>query len=241
MITFFLGKIIMIEYEPIQRPTFLRTFYELKIVIDAIKSAAFFSSERFSPTNNQRKVLLLPGFGMPEGSMNILQKRLNQCGHKAMLWGLGRNHGQVGPLLNAFQDRLKCVYEEEGCPIDLIGWSLGGHIARESAREKPHMVRKLITLATPAVGGPKYTFCGKFYELSGWDLDRIEINSQKKFDIPITVPIVSIYTQSDGVVSWEACIDKWSPNVCHIKVNASHMGMPFSLDVFSHIIEQLNQ
>jgi len=229
----------MIEYEPIIRPTVFRTLYEVNILIDVVKSFAFYSSDDYSKPKNPRTIILLPGFGMNEGSMTILQNRLNQCGHKAMMWGLGRNHGQITPLLNAFHEQLNDIYSKEKCSIDLIGWSLGGYIARETAREKPEMIRQVITLASPSIGGPKYTFCGKFYEWSGWDLDRIEKSTQQKFDIPINVPIVSIYTRTDGVVSWEACIDKWSPHVCHIEVKSSHMGMPFSLNVFSHIIEQL--
>jgi len=34
------------------------------------------------------------------------------------------------------------------------GWSLGGFIAREYAREHPGHVRKVITLGTPVIGGP---------------------------------------------------------------------------------------
>ncbi|MBF0450479.1 MAG: hypothetical protein HQK75_07235 [Candidatus Magnetomorum sp.] len=229
----------MIEYETIKRPTLLRSLYELKIIIDIAKSIAFYSSSNFSGSKMQRKILLLPGFGMGEKSMKTFQKRLNQCGHKAMMWGLGRNHGQVTPLLKAFHERLDQVYQEEGCPIDLIGWSLGGYIAREVAREKPDAVRQIITLASPVVGGPKYTLCGRFYEKSGWDLNRIEATTQKKFDSPLQVPVVSLYTRTDGVVSWEACIDRWSPHVRHIEVRSSHMGIPFSLDVFARVVENL--
>jgi len=229
----------MIEYEPITPPNFFKSLNEMRILFDIAKSAATSIFKKYHPAQSQRTIILLPGFGMGENSMKVLQNRLNNCGHQAMTWGLGRNHGKVTPLLSAFGQRLAQVYEKEKNAIDLIGWSLGGYIAREAARDNPQAVRQVITLAGPAIGGPKYTLCGRFYEQSGWDLDKIELNVKQRFETPIQVPIISIYTKSDGIVSWQACFDNWSPDVRHIEVNASHMGMPFSMAVFQHIAENL--
>jgi pimeloyl-ACP methyl ester carboxylesterase len=229
----------MIDYQPIKRPTFLKSLNELKIVIDMTKSAVTFFITKYPFAKTQRHIILLPGFGMGDNSIKLLQNRLKRCGHHAMTWGLGRNHGKITPLLSAFKQRLTQAFESEKRPLDLIGWSLGGYIAREAARENPDAVRQVITLASPAIGGPKYTLCGKFYEQSGWDLDKIELSVKQRFETPIHVPIVSIYTRSDGIVSWESCLDKWSPNVRHIEVFSSHMGMPFSMEVFQRIIENL--
>jgi len=43
----------------------------------------------------------------------------------------------------------------------------------------------------------------------------------------------------DGVVAWQACIDKKSPNVDHIEVNASHIGLGISADAFRIVAEKL--
>jgi pimeloyl-ACP methyl ester carboxylesterase len=229
----------MIEYPPIKRPTFLKSLNELRILYDISKSLSVGFFTKMRQSKFQRKIILLPGFGMGENSMKLLQMRLNRCGHQTMTWGLGKNHGKVTPLLSAFGQRLSQVFETEKSPLDLIGWSLGGYIAREAARDNPKAVRQVITLASPSIGGPKYTLCGRFYERSGWNLDIIESNVKQRFETPIQVPIVSIFTRSDGVVSWEACLDKWSPDVHHIEVHASHMGMPFSMEVLQRITENL--
>jgi pimeloyl-ACP methyl ester carboxylesterase len=229
----------MIEYQPIQRPGFLKSLNELKTVFEITKSATASFFMQYHQAQISRKIILLPGFGMGENSMKLLQNRLNQSGHQAIAWGLGRNHGKVTPLLSHFEQRLIQAYEKDKKKVDLIGWSLGGYIAREAARNKPETVRQVITLAGPAIGGPKYTLCGTFYEQSGWDLDQIESTVKQRYETPIQVPIISIYTQSDGIISWEACLDKWSPNVRHIEVFSTHMGMPFSMEVFQCIMENL--
>jgi pimeloyl-ACP methyl ester carboxylesterase len=62
-----------------------------------------------------------------------------------------------------------------GTPVTLIGWSLGGVIVREVARDHPDLVRELITLGTPVLGGPKYTRVGALFgKRESIDLDRLE-------------------------------------------------------------------
>ena len=45
-------------------------------------------------------------------------------------------------------------------PVHLIGQSLGGVLARETARDHPGAVEQVITLGTPIVGGPAHTRLG---------------------------------------------------------------------------------
>jgi L-rhamnose isomerase len=53
-------------------------------------------------------------------------------------------------------------------------------------------------------------------------------------------PITAIYSKSDGVVSWEAAIDRHSPNVRHPEVNVAQLGMGFNPTVWSHIVQALD-
>ena len=46
---------------------------------------------------------------------------------------------------------------DTGRPASLVGWSLGGVIAREVARRHPDAVRRVITYGTPVTGGPRHT------------------------------------------------------------------------------------
>ena len=109
-----------------------------------------------------------------------------------------------------------------------MGWSLGGYIARETARDHPDAVSKVITLGTPVYGGPRYSTVANVYQRRGFDLDDIEQTTIERYQDPIRVPVVALYSRNDGIVNWEACIDHWSPQVEHIEVNASHLGMGFA-------------
>jgi pimeloyl-ACP methyl ester carboxylesterase len=113
-------------------------------------------------------------------------------------------------------------------PVALVGWSLGGVLAREVARERPAIVRCVVTLGSPVIGGPKYTKAAPFYErILNEDLDAIEQIIDKRNQIPIRVPITAIYSRRDGVVSWEACIDRYNEHCRHIEVDATHLSLGF--------------
>jgi pimeloyl-ACP methyl ester carboxylesterase len=64
------------------------------------------------------------------------------------------------------------------------GWSLGGVIAREAAREAPSLIRHVVTIGSPVFGGPKYTALARIYRARGVDLDAIEkaINAPNRKD-----------------------------------------------------------
>ncbi|MEM7740667.1 MAG: hypothetical protein AAF225_07690, partial [Pseudomonadota bacterium] len=135
------------------------------------------------------------------------------------------------------EDRVKAL----GGPVSLIGWSLGGYIAREAARELPHCVSQVITMGSPINGGPKYTSIEPLFKLRGANLDLIEETINERNAKPIEVPITAIYGTRDGIVSDFAAIDTSSPRVRNIQVSASHFGMGFSSRVWSLIQRTLEE
>jgi hypothetical protein len=49
---------------------------------------------------------------------------------------------------------------------------------------------------------------------------------------------VSIYSRSDGIVSWEACLD---PSAEHVEVESSHTGMSVNPRVYRVLADVLDQ
>lgn len=184
-------------------------------------------------------VLLVPGFGAPEGSLFALRWYLERRGYEAIPWGLGWNHGDVPKLMPLLADRVRSLARKRGELVALVGWSLGGYLAREAARDEPASVRHVVTIGSPVVGGPKYTAVAPYYSRRGIDVDEIERQVAERYRVPLRVPVTAIYSPSDGVVDWRACIDDWSPHVEHIPVKTTHIGLGYSPEVLAIVADRL--
>jgi pimeloyl-ACP methyl ester carboxylesterase len=53
---------------------------------------------------------------------------------------------------------------------------------------------------------------------------------------PAEIPFVSLYSRSDGIVSWQACLD---PAAEHVEVRSSHCGMAASAPVYAQVATAL--
>jgi pimeloyl-ACP methyl ester carboxylesterase len=184
-------------------------------------------------------VMVLPGYGASDASTLPLRLLLAAVGFKASGWGIGRNGGDVEQLLPRVAAAVAALAVRHGSPVQLLGWSLGGVLAREVARDAPAHVRQVITLGTPVVGGPKYTLVGRRYAAQGYDLDAIEREVEARHRVPIRAPVTAIYSRTDGVVAWQACIDPWTPDVEHIEVGSSHMGLGLDPDVYRLVVQRM--
>jgi pimeloyl-ACP methyl ester carboxylesterase len=191
------------------------------------------------PRGRGQRVLVLPGYGAGDASTALLRAYVCFLGYQPRGWGLGRNDGEVPDLLPRVVERLEAVAREEGRSVGIIGWSLGGYLAREAARERPQAARQVITLGSPVVGGPKYTAVAGAYRLRGIDLDEIEAAVAERNRLPLATPVTAIYSRSDGVVAWQACIDRHAQNVEHVEVDTTHLGLGLSPEVFQIIAERL--
>jgi pimeloyl-ACP methyl ester carboxylesterase len=128
---------------------------------------------------------------------------------------------------------------EEGAPLRLVGWSLGGYLAREAARDHPQHVDRVVTLGSPVIGGPRYTATAALYRAAGVDFEEIERVIAERERNPIQVPIIAIYSKSDGIVDWRACIDRNSPRVEHFEVKATHIGLGFAPEALRIVARSL--
>lgn len=168
-------------------------------------------------------VAVLPGFGADDASTLPLRSFLRRLGHEVGGWNLGRNRGDVSALLPRVSEAVLALAKRRGRPVHLIGQSLGGVIARETARDHPEAIAQVITLGTPVVGGPAYTRVGAAY---GAD-QRAAISAamRDRLATPIEVPITAVYSRRDGIVAWEACLDHDNPRATNVEVTSSHFGM----------------
>lgn len=188
----------------------------------------------------QQPVLLLPGYGMHVRAMGLIKRYLTRLGFAPHDWSLGTNNGDMKGSLPLVQADIDRVVQKAGQPVSLIGWSLGGTMARECAREQPDSVSQIITLGSPVVGGPKFTAFKRLFEKRGFDLDRAANTVLSRYRKPLITPVTALYCKRDSIVHWEACIDRFSDNVTHVEIQTPHMSMPFSAEVLHLVHDVLN-
>ena len=139
-----------------RRPSRLATLAELRAPLDWATLLVYMPQLLRAPRGDGRPVMLLPGYGTDEKSMRPLGSYLRYLGYDVYHWGQGRNRGNVDRYTRAMGKRAKDIHDRlDDTPLTLIGWSLGGVIARETARLHAPYVREVITLGTPILGGPK--------------------------------------------------------------------------------------
>lgn len=222
------------------KPSLLSSFRELGTPLEFLKFPIMTPSLLGAPRGDGRRVVLLPGFTSPELAMQPLTSYLNFLGYDASTWGLGINGGDVDGLTEKFGLGIEEMAQASGEPVTLIGWSLGGVIARETARLFESSVREIITMGSPLIGGPKYTSVGGVYaKLNRLDMDEFEKEIHERNTIGLRQPITAIFSKSDGVVGWKAAQDVYNAQTKHVEVRSTHFGLGVNSSVWKIVADTL--
>ncbi|MSP37825.1 MAG: alpha/beta fold hydrolase [Deltaproteobacteria bacterium] len=225
------------NFEP---PAFSGVYREVRGLIELPRLLLRMPILACQPRGASAPVLILPGYGTGDWSTTILKGYLRLLGYRARGWGLGCNRGEVPDLLPRVLKRLASFSRRSEQKVALIGWSFGGYLARELARERPELIRQVITLGTPVIGGPKYTSVAALYRTRGLDLDAIAAEiDRRNLSSLLQVPVTAIYSRADAIVAWQACIDRQTPDIEHVEVTTTHLGMGFSPEVYKIIAQRL--
>lgn len=196
------------------------------------------------PKGDGHPVLVLPGFMASDTSTVPMRNLLEDLGYAAHGWGLGRNvridDGRVRELVSL----LERIHAESGRKVSIVGWSLGGVLARELAKMLPHLVRQVITLGSPISDNRDYTNASKLFAMLNGD-DPAPVRHGHRFgglhQAP-PVPTTSILTRGDGIVHWRGSVQH--PHAGHgqtenIEVFASHLGLGVNPSVMYALADRL--
>ena len=221
----------------LQRPTIQKTLGEITAPLDWLSLGVRARQLREAPDGDGRPIMVLPGYRASHRAMFPLAQFLRSKNYRVRHWGLGTNRGEIYDYVELIGEQLR---SERGAPLTLIGWSLGGVVAREIARlYEPH-VRELITMGTPVIGGPKYTIAGdRFAKQQEIDLDEYEKYVHAINSIGLSQPITAFYSKRDGIVGWQAAVDPYNPQTRNIEVGATHLGIGVNAKVWLEIAETL--
>jgi pimeloyl-ACP methyl ester carboxylesterase len=192
------------------------------------------------PAGDGHPVFVFPGMGANDMTTLPLRRTLDALGYRTRAWGQGLNFGPRNGVLKRCIDDVHALADTAGEPVSLIGWSLGGIYAREIAKALPAETRSVITLGTPFSGDPRATNAWRVFELLSGQTAH-DPQRMKEVSKPPPVPTTSIYSKSDGIVSWRCSLNKPGPKAENIEVHASHVGMGMNPVVLYAVADRLAQ
>jgi len=207
-----------------------------------------------APPGRGKGVLVIPGFGFGDAATAPLQIALREAGYRVFLSEILMNIGCADETVASLVDVAeRAVADNGGEPVHVVGHSRGGMLARGLAVRRPDLVSRVICMGSPL----NYEFA--FYEipapmvgvLQRWhhsDPARRELRcstSQCACDymmaahrpLPEDVDLVSLYSTSDGIVDWRACV---VPGATNIEVPGSHLGMGLRPQTLRVILQELS-
>jgi pimeloyl-ACP methyl ester carboxylesterase len=185
-------------------------------------------------------VLLLPGFMVSDARMALMKATLRRANYSAFGWGLGRNLGVTVDMLDRLDARLDVIADRAPGPVTLIGWSLGGLIAREYAKVAPHRVSKVITMGSPFSGDIRANHAWRLYEY----VTKHPVDAPP---IPVTlaekppVPTIALWSKSDGIVAQASARGQAGEVDDAIEVNCRHMGFACAPEALAAVLGVLGR
>lgn len=197
------------------------------------------------PRGDGHPVVVLPGFATNDSMTVLLRTFLSQIGYDVHPMDLGWNFDQhtVGENGEHIAERISSIRDRAGRKVSLVGWSLGGVIAREAARRDPDDLRQVITLGAPFTGNPHATNVKGYYQLATGN----RLNSEKVLqryregaDV-LPIPSTALFSRTDGITSWKNCLGDTDAINENIEVVSSHFGFVTNPAVFCVVADRLAQ
>lgn len=213
---------------------------ELRAPLEAAATLALWPLWPLAPRGDGHAVLVLPGLGTGNAATLLTRSFLEARGFAPHGWNHGLNLGFRPGVMDGLRSQLRSLADADGRKVSLVGWSLGGVMARELAKEMPEDVRCVVTLGSPFTGHPRETNAWRLYEwVSGHRIGHDDLHLPLRTTPP--VPTTSIYSRSDGVVSWRCSVERAQPQAESIEVEASHLGLGVNPAVLAAIADRLAQ
>ena len=197
------------------------------------------------PAPEPLPVLLIPGFMAGDASLTFVAGWLRRRGHAVRGSGMLFNVGCAGRELS----RLERVLDEMDDRVIVIGQSRGGTLARALAAGHRDQVAGLVTLGSPvldplAVSSSVMATVRSVARLGDLGLPGVfssdcadgdccaDFNTLLRAPLEPGTPALAVYSPSDGIVDWRACLDPYAECV---EVDGSHCGMAVNPAVYREL------
>lgn len=193
-----------------------------------------------APRGDGHPVLVLPGLFLLDEHTLPLRAFLATRGYAVHGWGAGLNRGDWGVLEAHLLPLLDALHRRHGRRVSLVGWSMGGVFARALARRRSDAVRCVVTLGT--LLSPDARQCNvwpMFERVSAQPLQCMTDAGRQR--APLPVPATAVFSRTEGINHWQACLQPPSPLSENVEVDSSHHGLAYSTAVLRLVADRLAQ
>ena len=183
-----------------------------------------------------RPVLVIPGFLASDTSTRPLRLGLKQAGFRAHGWKRGRNFGMDGSIFDIMDARVDQIARGE--PVALVGWSLGGLVAREYAKLRPDRISRVVTLGSPICGDPRRNNnVWRLYELvAGHPVDAPPVACI--LDEKPPVETIALWSRRDGIVAADSARASGASDRS-VELTCGHLEMVFAPEALHAVVRAL--
>jgi pimeloyl-ACP methyl ester carboxylesterase len=208
------------------KPSKFLLFSEWRWIFEFGSSLATMPALLGAKRGDGHPVLVIPGFLAGDSSTEVLRRFLSYLGYETHGWELGNNFGGVYGMRAKLRARLAEIAQSSGRKVSIVGWSLGGVYARDTALAMPDETRYVITMGSPFANDISATNANRLYEiLSGENLENVAPGDLERLAGPLPMPTTSFFTKTDGIVNWRTCLGEESASSENVEVLASHIGL----------------
>src|SRR3954466_1827270 len=169
-------------------------------------------------------VMLISGLFAGDHSLRVMAHWLKTAAPPPCRAGIAVNVDCSERAVERLERRLECLAEDSGQKVAVVGQSRGGSFARVLAVRRPDLVSGIVTLGSPLTHQLAVHPLLRASILGLGALGTIGVDGLMRHsclwgdcctdywehfasDFPPGVGFVSIYSRTDGVVKWKACLD----------------------------------
>lgn len=191
-------------------------------------------------TGGDAPVMTLPGFCAGDLSMRQMRDNLRAAGFRARGWGMGTNTGAKPDTIERIHARIAAIADREGRAVHLVGWSLGGVMAREYAKAHPDLVASVVTMGSPFSGSRRANHAWRLYRIvAGHSVDNPPIAFSDAPRPP--VPTFALWSARDGVVAPACARGEPHESDRAIELRCGHMGFAYVQESVEAVIDCLTE
>jgi pimeloyl-ACP methyl ester carboxylesterase len=167
----------------------------------------------------------------------LLRGHLGAAGFDVHTWNLGINTGPRGDVMRRLSSRVRAIARKTKQRVRIVGWSLGGLMARVVAGRLPRHVGRIVTLGSPLTAALESSHLSRVYGwLGGPALETRAMKAMLRDGA--RAPVTSIYSRKDGVVAWQASAT--APGMCRsLEVDATHIGLIIDPEVLEIVCREV--